>query len=41
MYANGRGVVQDNNQAIVWYRKAAEQGEENAIATLKKLSEKL
>ena len=30
MYANGRGVAQDDEQAVFWYRKAAEQG--NAIA---------
>jgi TPR repeat protein len=26
MYANGRGVAQDDQQAVAWYRKAAEQG---------------
>ncbi|MDP2602812.1 MAG: tetratricopeptide repeat protein [Deltaproteobacteria bacterium] len=26
MYASGRGVSQDYNQAVSWYRKAAEQG---------------
>ena len=26
MYANGRGVVQDDAQALKWYRLAAEQG---------------
>ena len=26
MYANGRGVRQDDAQAVQWYRKAAEQG---------------
>ena len=26
MYANGRGVPQDDSQAVVWYKKAAEQG---------------
>src|SRR5271166_6632222 len=26
MYANGHGVPQDYAQAVVWYRKAAEQG---------------
>ena len=30
MYENGRGVPQDNEKAIAWYRKAAEQG--HAIA---------
>ena len=27
MYNNGRGVRQDDAQAVAWYRKAAEQGE--------------
>ena len=27
MYYNGKGVVQDSNQAFVWYMKAAEQGD--------------
>ena len=26
MYDNGRGVRQDDAQAVQWYRKAAEQG---------------
>ena len=26
-YKNGRGVEQDNEQAVYWYRKAAEQGD--------------
>jgi hypothetical protein len=26
MYANGRGVPEDDQQAVAWYRKAAEQG---------------
>ena len=26
MYANGRGVEKDDNLAVQWYRKAAEQG---------------
>jgi TPR repeat protein len=26
MYANGRGVLKDDEQAVVWFRKAAEQG---------------
>ena len=30
MYANGKGVPQDINEAVVWYQKAAEQG--NAYA---------
>ena len=27
MYASGRGVPQDNTEAVAWYRKAAEQGD--------------
>lgn len=30
MYADGRGVRQDDAQAVQWYRKAAEQGNVNA-----------
>src|SRR6266478_4195631 len=30
MYDDGRGVLQDYNQAVPWYRKAADQG--NALA---------
>jgi TPR repeat protein len=26
MYQNGRGVIQDDVEAVKWYRKAAEQG---------------
>ena len=26
MYANGEGVMQDDKQAVAWFRKAAEQG---------------
>ncbi|MNI90771.1 Localization factor PodJL [compost metagenome] len=26
MYANGRGIAKDEQQAVIWYRKAAEQG---------------
>jgi TPR repeat protein len=26
MYKNGRGVVQDDVEAVKWFRKAAEQG---------------
>ena len=27
MYGDGRGVAQDDAQAVAWYRKAAEQGD--------------
>ncbi len=26
MYSNGRGIAKDDQQAVMWYRKAAEQG---------------
>jgi TPR repeat protein len=34
MYAKGRGVPQDDKEAIRWFRKAAEQGNANAQAAL-------
>ena len=34
MYAKGRGVKQDDFEAMKWYRQAAEQGEANAQAIL-------
>ena len=30
MYADGRGVPQDDAEAVAWYRKAAEQGNASA-----------
>ena len=30
MYAEGQGVKQDHNEAVTWYRKAAEQGHAQA-----------
>ncbi len=30
MYATGEGVPQDNNEAVRWYRLAAEQGDDRA-----------
>ena len=30
MYCNGDGVEQDYTEAVVWYRKAAEQGNAGA-----------
>jgi hypothetical protein len=30
MYANGRGVVQDDVEAVKWYHKAADQGHARA-----------
>jgi TPR repeat protein len=34
MYENGRGVPRDDAQAVVWFRKAAEQGLDAARAKL-------
>ena len=34
MYANGRGVEQDDAEAVKWYRLAAEQGDADAQANL-------
>ena len=40
MYGTGQGVTQDYNQAVYWYNKAADQGNQKAIAALNKLSQK-
>jgi hypothetical protein len=37
MYEDGTGVTRDINQAIVWYTKAAEQGDEDAKKALARL----
>ena len=37
MYANGEGVAKNDEQAVKWYRKAAEQGDEDAKKLLEKL----
>jgi len=37
MYENGLGVPKDREQAVHWYRKAAEQGDESAKSALAKL----
>ena len=34
MYANGRGVPQDDAEAIAWYRRSAEQGQAGAQVNL-------
>ena len=34
MYANGKGVEKNLTEAMKWYRKAAEQGNENALNNL-------
>jgi TPR repeat protein len=36
-YKNGRGVSKDELEAVKWYRKAAEQGNDCAIKALKEL----
>jgi TPR repeat protein len=40
MYKNGKGVDQDNKQAVYWYRKSAEQGLADAKKKLKELEGK-
>ena len=37
MYLEGRGIDKDEVQAVVWFRKAAKQGQVNAKANLTKL----
>ncbi|HCZ15682.1 MAG: Sel1 repeat protein [Candidatus Accumulibacter phosphatis] len=37
MYQNGKGVAKSDAEAAAWYRKAAEQGDANAIRNLKNL----
>ena len=34
MYYNGRGVIQDDKQAVYWYQKAANQGDASAQLNL-------
>ena len=36
-YEKGKGVPQSNEEAVKWYRKAAEQGYENAKKALERL----
>ncbi|MBQ3347541.1 MAG: SEL1-like repeat protein [Synergistaceae bacterium] len=38
MYLNGLGVLKDNEKAIEWFKKAAEQGLDEAKSELEKLS---
>jgi len=40
MYRNGDGVPQNYNEAVNWFRKAAEQGDENAKKALDILNNK-
>lgn len=37
MYANGEGVLEDDREAVAWYRKAAEQGHASAQSNLGKM----
>ena len=37
MYENGEGIEKDIDQAIYWYKKAAEQGDKEAQKELKKI----
>ncbi len=41
MYESGDGVIKDKEKAIKWYKKSAEQGNEDAQKALKKIEEKL
>jgi TPR repeat protein len=34
MYANGKGVLKDDKQAVYWYQKAANQGQAKAQSNL-------
>ncbi len=34
LYEQGRGVSQDSEQALLWYRRAAERGNERAAERL-------
>jgi TPR repeat protein len=38
MYEKGYGVKQSDREAVKWYRKGAEQGDETAIEKLKRLN---
>ena len=38
-YYSGDGISKDKSEAIKWFRKAAEQGDEDAIEVLKELGE--
>ncbi len=40
MYATGRSVPQDDREAAAWYRKAAEQGDTDAMCMLGLMSYK-
>jgi len=38
MFENGRGVAQDVNGAVAWYRKAAAGGNQRAAEALRRLN---
>jgi len=38
MFENGRGVAQDVNGAVAWYRKAAAGGNQRAAESLRRLN---
>ena len=40
MYDNGHGVKEDYTEAMRWYRKAADRGDDEAKATLESLKGK-
>ncbi len=40
MYDNGHGVKEDYTEAMRWYRKAADRGDDDAKATLESLKGK-
>lgn len=37
LYATGRGVIQDEQKALIWISRAAEQGDEKAIFNLSQM----
>ncbi len=41
LYADGKGVAQDNNQAYMWYGIAAKQGSTEAAAKKNEIARKL
>jgi TPR repeat protein len=40
MYENGNGIKKDIKQAIYWYEKSSEQGDEDAKNKLKNLKKR-
>jgi TPR repeat protein len=37
MYANGKGVLKDDKQAVYWYQKAADQGQAKAQSNFRQI----